>query len=227
MIPIFCCPTCRHAWQILGMVEERESIAALLADAGADHAGCITPLCQGRLVRVDGVPTGFHIHELPIRSFYRAIHGFGTGEGDPALASEFARLLKTKKIVDMQITAVGQPERVLVHQFVLEDGTRMHFDSSSRGACCYYIERPGKSCLEVVEDGPNNDEAPVPVSEQDREEVGRGPEAGANEPRSEQSPIPSDAGAQSAGAEPVQSVREGAGVSEDQHRLRPGLQHPR
>lgn len=213
MIPIFCCPTCRHAWQILGAIEERENIAVLLADAGVDHASCITPLCQGRLVRVDGVPAGFHIHELPIRSFYRAIHGFGTGEGDPALASEFARLLKTKKIVDMQITAVGQPERVLVHQIVLEDGTRMHFDSSSRGACCYYIERPGKSCLEVVEDGSNDSEAPVPIPEQDREETGRDLEDATTESRCDEAAAPS-AGPQPAGSESVQPVREGAGVPE-------------
>ena len=159
MIPIYCCQTCQNAWQILGTVEERVNIAALLAEI--DNVGCITPLCSGRLVRSSGIPAGFHIIELPIRSFYRAIHGFGTGEGDPAASSEFARLLKTKKIVDLNITAVGQPERVIVHQIILEDGTRMHFDSSSRGACCYYIERPGKSCLEVVEDESHDDEAPV------------------------------------------------------------------
>jgi hypothetical protein len=165
---------------------------------------------------MSGGPSGFSITELPIRSFYRAIHGFGTGEGDPAAASEFARLLKTKKIADMTITSVGQPERVIVHQLVLEDGTRMHFDSSSRGACCYYIERPGKSCVEVAEDELATVEAPVSGTGSNREEAGRsdtrteGSAGLSPDTRFELNSI-----AQSAGTAPMWAMREDSDVPKD------------
>jgi len=210
---IFYCLTCRHGWQLLGEPEEVTSIVGLVEDG----CPCITPLCSGRLCRSTMIPHGFDIQELPARSFYRAIHGFGTGEGDPAAANEFARLLKTKKIVDMTITAIGQPERVVVHQLVLEDGTRMHFDSSSRGACCYYIERPG-TCVEVVEDELATVEASVSSAGSDREEAGRG-DAGAErgaEPEQDVRPV-ADSISQPAGAEPVRLVRQDPYVPEDRN----------
>ena len=216
MSKIFCCNSCRKGWQLMGEPGEVASIAGLIHSD--TNYGCITPLCSGRLVEVSGTPVGFSIKELPIRSFYRAIHGFGSGEGDPAAASDFAELLKTKKIVDMTVTAVGQPERVIVHQLVLEDGTRLHFDSSTRGACCYYIERPGKSCVEVVEDELSTVGTSVPGPDSNREEVGRSDADAAGEQRPEQlAGVPSDAATQPPGPAPVWPVRHDAAVPESQH----------
>lgn len=207
MTKIFYCLRCRCGWQLVGELGEVTSILSII---GTDSSpACITPMCSGRLCTSTEVPYGFDIQELPARSFYRAIHGFGVGEGDPAAASEFARLLKTKKIVDMVVTAVGQPERVIVHQLVLEDGTRMHFDSSSRGACCYYIERPGKSCMEVVEDELATVESSVSSVGSNREEARRGDAGAERSPGCEPDPgLEHSAGPQSAGTEPVRFVRQ-------------------
>lgn len=215
MTKIFYCLRCRCGWQLVGELEEVTSILSII---GAESPACITPMCQGRLCMSTEIPIGFNIQELPARSFYRAINGFGTGDGDPAAASEFARLLKTKKIVDMTITAVGQPERVIVHQIVLDDGTRMHFESSSRGACCYYIERPGKSCVEVVDEIATV-EAHVSGAGSDREETGRGDEGTEGGVGRESTPRPEHAAeSQSTGAEPVRPVRQDPHVSEDRDR---------
>ena len=174
MIKIYSCTVCRKSWQIVGPPDEVAEMSALLPNSSGD-AKCITPLCGGRLQITAGAPSGFQVTELPIRAFYRAINGFGDGENPPADLDVFKRLLRTRRIVDFQAERVGQPERIILRQLILEDGTRMHFDSSARGACCFYIERPS-SCVEVVENEfntDNSDEAIVSVSHQDREEVGR------------------------------------------------------
>lgn len=171
----FCCITCRHVWQLGGDIQEIHHLLNSL-DIEKGSYKCITPHCNGRLALVHGgTPHGYTPKEIPIRAFYRAIHGFGSGEGKEASVERFTELLRTKRIVEVQAIPVGQPERVILRQLVLDDGTRLHFDSSSRGACCYYIEEHGPSCLEVVEDELSVD-ATNEVSNPDRKEVGRDPQ---------------------------------------------------
>lgn len=215
MSHIFCCSKCRRGWQLVGSHEEVSSIVGVVHSESSSF-GCITPLCGGQLVQVSGAPVGFSIVELPVRAFYRAIHGFGTGEGEPASWKEFVELIKDGKVVAVDATPMGQPERVILHQLVFEDGTRMHFDSSSRGACCYYIERPGKSCVEVVENDLNaSTEAAVPNTGPHREEARRGDadSGGSQEPKSVSSISP-DTDPQPTGAAPVRTVPASSDIPE-------------
>jgi hypothetical protein len=179
---------------------------------------CITPLCDGQLVETSGAPVGFYMTELPARAFYRAIHGFGTGKGEPASYNDFVDLIQNGKVVGVDATPIGQPERVILRQLVFDDGTRMHFDSSSRGACCFYIERPGKSCVEVVEDEFTADEAPVPGPDSHREEAGRGDADTASEQGLEQRlDVPFDATTQPTGATPMRIVHEDPNIQENRY----------
>jgi len=116
---------------------------------------CITPLCSGRLEKLKSGPISSNSHSvsIPIKNFYRAINGFGTGLGEPATLERITKLLTTKKIVKVAGEEVGQPERVIIDMLVLEDGTRMHFASSTKGACLYYIEEPS-SCVEAIQHEP-------------------------------------------------------------------------
>ena len=167
---LFACQRCGNAWQVGGDPEEIRHILSMV------HCPpCITPLCLGRLEKVPSVPFGYRSQEVPIANFYRAVNGFGSPSGESATVGEFSRLIRTKKVVEVKAEPVGQPERVILRRLVLDDGTRLHFESSSRGACCYYIEKPGPTCLEVV-DEIHSDGAPESSSE-DREEVGRVAEA--------------------------------------------------
>lgn len=197
----FCCIRCKTCWQIGGDFSEIQHIINML-DFEKGSYPCITPHCSGVLQKVNGTPEGFQAKEIPVRAFYRAVHGFGSGDGASASVERFSELLQTKRIVQVNATPVGQPERVILNQLVLDDGTRLHFDSSSRGACCYYIEEPGPSCMEVVDNELSTDTT-VEGSNSDREEVGRTPQTinessnssgGFNDPSSAPSEQPSAGG---------------------------------
>jgi len=167
------CHTCKHVVQVGGDPEE---VATLLGSK--DSYPCITPLCRGRMqgIAMTKAPQGYVVEEVPVRGFFRAIHGFGPGTGDPASLKRLKELLLTQRVVDLSAESVGQPERVILRELVLENGTRLHFETSARGACVYYIEEPGPSCMEVVE----NELAAAAASEScntNREEVGRAPQA--------------------------------------------------
>jgi hypothetical protein len=64
---------------------------------------------------------------------------------------EVARVLKTDKITRVVAVPVGDPERVILKELVFKSGIRMHFDSSARGACVYYLEKLGPTCVEEAE----------------------------------------------------------------------------
>lgn len=166
------CHTCQHVVQIGGDLQE---VSGLLA--GMESFACITPLCRGRMVAVipSQIPMNYTRSEIPIRGFYRAIHGFGPGIGDPASLKRLRELLLTLRVVDMRAEPVGQPERVILRELILENGTRLHFETSARGACVYYIEEPGPSCVEVVENELSAS-AVTEVGNSNREEAGRATE---------------------------------------------------
>lgn len=171
----YACGQCRHVYQVAGSLEELKS---LLDTQESATPSCITNFCQGTMKRVKSSLPGFKQEEVPLNSFFRAINGFGLSKGDPASAARFVEIIKTKKIVNALVEPVGQPERVIVKQLICEDGTRLHFDTSARGACCYFIEEPGPSCLEVFDAQYSGDaEDPGGRSSKGGEEAGRAPEA--------------------------------------------------
>lgn len=177
------CTTCRIVYQVGSVSLEELDSAWRMLDV-SDNPQCPTPLCQGKLKRIeDRVDSaklkslGYRLEEIPFQAFYRAIYGFGGPKGEAATVERFTHLVKTKKIVDVSAHATGQPERVILKRLILEDGTILHFDTSARGACCYYIEEPGPSCMEVVEDELRREGA-TKSSGEDREEGGRAAEDG-------------------------------------------------
>jgi len=172
-VRIVACPTCRNAVQIGGDADE---IRNLLRDEKSFK--CVTPLCRGRMLPMGlaDLKGQYEMSEMPVKSFFRAINGFGTGNGAPASRERLTELLLSQRVVDVVAYPIGQPERVIVREMTLESGIRLHFESSARGACVYYIEEPGPSCREVVE----NELATSASAEGDaanREEVGRGTQA--------------------------------------------------
>jgi hypothetical protein len=163
------CHTCKHALQIGG---DESEIRYLLGSATSFQ--CITPLCGGRMQSLSfgELPIEYDYSDLPVKNFFRAIHGFGTGVGDPASLKRLRELLLTQRVVDIVASPIGQPQRVIIKEMILESGVRLHFETSSRGACVYYIEERGPSCREVVE----NEFATDPTAQSldtYREEAGR------------------------------------------------------
>ena len=160
---------CRRSYQVAGELEE---VKSLLQDVAS--CPCITNFCSGTMNRIKA-PAGLPIQEVPLGSFFRAINGFGLSSGAPASAARFVEIIKTKKLVNALVEPVGQPERVIVKQLICEDGTRLHFETSARGACCFFIEEPGPSCVEVFDAEHSRDAEGDPGSDDSLgEEVGRG-----------------------------------------------------
>jgi hypothetical protein len=174
------CVTCKTVYRV-GSVE-LEELESVWSAVEPSHPSCPTPLCRGKLQRVRKAATsaqlmeaGYEMKEIPFHAFYRAVHGFGGPKGEAASLDKFTHLIKTKKIVGVSAHPVGQPERVILKRLILEDGTILHFDTSARGACCYYIEEPGPSCLEVVDNELRSGSA-AEGSDTNREEAGRAAE---------------------------------------------------
>jgi hypothetical protein len=171
------CHACRHTYEVIGSKEE---IDGLLGKESSYP--CITDLCQGRLTRVPVTQEGWReagqypVEDISLRSFFRAAMGFGKFDTNPADPKRVRELFLTKKIVDVVIDPVGEKGRTIVQQFVMDDGTRLHFGNSSFGACCYYVEAAGPSCVEVLDrEQPNMvpSERAVESSDSDRKEGGR------------------------------------------------------
>lgn len=142
------CDSCRRIYHVGG---EPAEVKSLLNQA---KYPCVTLGCKGVLV-LDYCVTlreGYEVVHVPLRGFFRAVHGFGPVTGAPAALADVELLFRTDKIERVVAFPIGDPERVILKELIFESGTRMHFDSSARGACVYYVERPGPSCAEEVED---------------------------------------------------------------------------
>lgn len=172
------CKACSKGYCVCG---NRDEVSALLsAPEWRGGFPCITPLCAGRM-QATALPQGLcSYEEVPLSAFYRAINGFGGASGAPASLRKVKQALTTKQVVAVVGEATGNPERSIIRQLVLSDGTRLHFDASSKGACLYYMEEPGPSCLEVVENELRSERG-AEGSDTDREETGRGDEDGLEE----------------------------------------------
>lgn len=164
------CDSCRLQVQIGGDPAEIDN---LLKQEQLFH--CVTPFCSAFMRASDHLaPEGYLTVEMPVTSFFRAIHGFGSGVGAPASFERAQKLLLSQRVVQIVGEPIGQPERVLIRQLVLESGIRLHFETSARGACLYYIEEPGPTCREVVEHELSLSPNPEGTIE-NREEAGRAP----------------------------------------------------
>lgn len=135
----FYCNSCGKGYDVFGPPGEVER---LLAD-GQSGFPCITSLCQGRLVGTVPHSHNIRFKEVPLPVFYRAVKGMGFSQGAPAGLERAIRVLIAKRVVEVVGESTGTPERTIIRCLVLEDGTRLHFDTSTKGACLYYIEEPG------------------------------------------------------------------------------------
>jgi len=136
------CPSCRKAYQIIAESVEDNAIGLL----GENQSfSCITDLCRGRLAIVDKKE-----HErvfvvadviIPIDSkeFYRAAMG---GNRSAITLQQVEDLLVGGSIVSIKGYETGMPTRVIIEEVVLENGARLHFSSSTKGACLFKIEEP-------------------------------------------------------------------------------------
>jgi hypothetical protein len=161
-------------------------------------------------VAMTKIAPGYTVHEIPVRGFFRSINGFGPGTGDPASLKRLKELLLSQRVVDLVAEPVGQPERVILKELILESGTRLHFETSARGACVYYIEEPGPSCVEVVEHELAN--ATAESSNPNREEAGRAPQAEPVDGESTEGVADDHRAAELPDSERVSAVSEASGV---------------
>ena len=167
----FGCDGCAQAYLVGGNPDE---IRQLL---NSSNYPCITPQCTGVLWHMSCPNDNMVRNEIPLKNFYRAIHGFGTGLGEPASVERVRELLLKNKVIRVVGSNVGQPERTIIECLWLEDGTRLHFASSTKGACIYNVEPKGPSCFEVVDHELRNEDTRR-FTVEDREEARRVIEAG-------------------------------------------------
>ena len=88
------CTVCHVAYQIGGDFDEIKNLIG-----GKDNFPCITPLCQGRMkswTSLGTLPSNCKVVEIPVRNFFRAIHGFGMSDGAAASFERARELLSTK-----------------------------------------------------------------------------------------------------------------------------------
>jgi hypothetical protein len=161
----FFCSSCARGYNVYG---DHKEIARLLTDSGKGFQ-CITPMCRGRLIgTVPHSHSGVYFTEISLQDFYRATKGFGLSGAAPASLKKSTKLLLEKRIVAVEGEPIGTPERTIIRCLILEDGTRLHFDTSSKGACLYYIEEPRNELPSAAT--PEGDS-------ESGEEAGRGPQA--------------------------------------------------
>jgi hypothetical protein len=195
------CFLCQTAYQIGGDPLEVDRL--LDTPEWKESLPCATDRCLGRAARVslDWVTANTDkvrkVEGIPLDVYYRAINGFGRPDQSPADLPAVKLELITKKIASVVGYSVGDPERTILNKLVMEDGTMLHFASSTHGACIFAISKPGPTCVEVFDDQlaeatghlgvvePGDRQAPEgerdsvgasPVGGADREEVGRGDE---------------------------------------------------
>ena len=135
----FFCSSCGRGYNVCG---ERDEGSRLLSGCESG-VPCITPLCRGRLQNtVPQSHAGVRFEVVSLHDFYRAFKGFGISSTAPASLERATKLLLGRRVVAVEGEPIGAPERSIIHCMTLDDGTRLHFDTSAKGACLYYIEEP-------------------------------------------------------------------------------------
>lgn len=136
------CPACRKGYQIIAESVEDNAIGLL---GEKQTFNCITSLCRGRLAIV---PRDQHERVLVVadavipidsKEFYRAAMG---GNRSAITMQQIEEHLVGANIVSVKGFETGTPTRVILEEIVLENGTRLHFSSSTKGACLFKIEEP-------------------------------------------------------------------------------------
>jgi len=137
---IVSCQTCGKAYRMTSL--KKEEFQILDRDEWRINFPCITPLCNGRMVRHRKPPES-GAEDIPLSVFYRSLMGFGhPSDKDTATLENVMRNFLTKNVVEVKAEETGDPKRVILENLTLEDGTKMHFAASSKGACLYYVEGP-------------------------------------------------------------------------------------
>jgi len=214
---VFACSVCKNAWLVGG--EDGEIHSLLSTMPSSQSFPCITPLCRGYLVAEKTPPQNFTTREIPLHTFYKCINGFGDPDGRAAELGRFKELLLTKKVVAVRAEKVGQPERVIVKTIILEGGTRLHFDSSAKGACCYYIEEKPSSFVEAFDEHhDSSSKGSSSGGSENRKENGRDSVSITTKSKRDQQRSPANTKPnEQCSSRRVSSVSEGPGVQTDQH----------
>lgn len=164
---VFGCPLCKKVFHVTGRASDVRRL--LGRPEWKESVPCPTDLCGGRAIRGHtGCP---EYVEVRLEDFYRWIQGQGS-----APEKRVRELLACCRIVDVDVEAVGSPERTIVHCLTFADGTKLHFGISRFGACAHRIEEPPHAVCTAPTDE---------VDDSDGEEAGRDPEAGETPVRAE------------------------------------------
>lgn len=143
MTMIFRCSVCEVAYHVIGPIEQ---LNALVTQSGYP---CFVSSCPGYLQRqTSGLRRAIAID---VSAFFRAVNGFGFAAGSPASLESVEKLLLEKRVIQVFARDVGDPERTIIDRLVLDGGIKLHFAASAKGACIYYVEERGPSCVEVFD----------------------------------------------------------------------------
>lgn len=174
---LYACGSCLTLWKVVGDPQE---LSGLVLVAGKSPR-CATAGCLGTLTMVPGpCPPLAQLYtekEIPAASFFKSSLGFGSANGCTADVEDFKSILLSQKVVKVCAHSIGNPPRVILQQLIMDSGVTLYFDTSARGACCFYIEKPMPTCLEVVDAelrrSDNVDEAFDKLTCKGRKESGR------------------------------------------------------
>lgn len=105
---------------------------------------CIDPNCNGKVVEIskDELVNGpeYSVTTLSDEDYVRLL----TQPKYNANPQKVGKLLLGKKVVSVELSAVGEGNRSIVHSLTLEGGISLYFGISSQGACVYKIEEPNE-----------------------------------------------------------------------------------
>ena len=140
---------CKKCRQVVTLLSVDESELAPLRERKEWRRSypCIRALCKGRAyvtpvkeARAE-VRRGATLVQLSPIEYYRALFGIGR-PGATVTLQHIEELLTTKKIRGVLGSEVGSPTRVILERLTLEDGTELHFASSSHGAAIFDVQEP-------------------------------------------------------------------------------------
>ena len=140
---------CKKCGARILVVGKTEDFALLKDPQWVTGFPCISQKCDGVAVRTK--PVSVH-KELPVRAYYRAVFGLGAGDTAPADPQRVRELLLGESVAFVELEAIGQPERTLVHSITFANGAILHLAASNESACVYLVEEAQHEDRRLVAD---------------------------------------------------------------------------
>lgn len=97
---------------------------------------CWAPKCRFYIKRDDSLlPSGI----TQALALYQAISGLGTGSEKKCGPDDVRKMVLGKKVVAVVVEQAASRDRSLITSLTFEDGKKLHFAASTRGATIYRV----------------------------------------------------------------------------------------